>query len=409
MKLWLKYSFGIILGTALFFVVPRNLLDTGGAFALASELAIRIGCYVCVILLSTNIPIAIVKLYEEKKFWPILLRSIFFFTASSLVATVLGLAAAFIFGQWRLPLLTDSASASGSILVQVLFEVFPKNPGALVVNPSEFAFPILIFSLITGLAMAHDPLAAKPTSNLLDSMSRILYTINTFITEILGILLIPITARSLHMVTVTLYSVNYMRFLATCAAAATFVFLVLFPLALFFALGKQNPFPHIFSSFPAALTSLFSGNLRFSVGTIIRQSRENLGIKRRYGGITLPVSLLFGRAGTAFISAMAAVSILSSYSPIAASFTNLVLLVLLIPAATILSGVSATGSIISVLTISSGLFARGFENGYLILVPIAIHLSMMAAFFDAIWIGTTQSICSRQLIPIDRKASAHFI
>jgi Na+/H+-dicarboxylate symporter len=338
-----------------------------------------------------------------------MLRSILFFSFSTLAATILGLAAAYIPGQWKLPLFTGSATYTGSSIAAVLFDVFPKNASQLIGNPSEFAFPLLIFSLITGLAMAHDPLAANPTINLLDSMSRILYTINTFITEIIGILLIPITARSLYIATFTPYSAPYMRFLASSTVAAIFVFLLLLPMALFFVLGKKNPFPYIYSSLPAALASFFSGNLRFSAGTIIRQSRENIGMKRRYGGITLPVSILCGRAGTAFFSAMASVAILSSYSPISLSLSNLFFMVFLVPTATILSGITASGSVIAVLTISSSLFARGFENGYLILVPIAIQLSMLATFFDALWIGTTLSICSGKHIPYDRKASAHFI
>ena len=98
--------------------------------------------------------------------------------------------------------------------------------------------------------------------------------------------------------------------------------------------GRNNPFLIIFSGLPAALAAIASGNLRFSSGTTLRQTRENLGIKRRYNAILMPAGLFFGRAGTAFVAALSFVIILSSYSLLAISIPNLLLIALIIPLAT---------------------------------------------------------------------------
>ncbi|MFA5851843.1 MAG: hypothetical protein WC820_04045, partial [Spirochaetales bacterium] len=116
-----------------------------------------------------------------------------------------------------------------------------------------------------------------------------------------------------------------------------------------------------------------------------------------------------GRAGTAFVAALSFVIILSSYSLLAVSIPNLLLIALIIPLATLAASASLQNGPLAVLTLGCGLFGRGFENGYLVMVPIAFLLSMTAALIDALWISAAQTIAARRLIPHDLKPSKHFI
>lgn len=61
------------------------------------------------------------------------------------------------------------------------------------------------------------------------------------------------------------------------------------------------------------------------------------------------------------------------------------------------------------ITLVCGLFGRGFENGYLIIVPIAFLLAMMAGFLDALWIGAAQALIARGSLQADPKAPRNFI
>ena len=63
----------------------------------------------------------------------------------------------------------------------------------------------------------------------------------------------------------------------------------------------------------------------------------------------------------------------------------------------------------AVITLVCGLFGRGFENGYLIIVPVAFLLSMMAGFLDALWIGAAQSLIARGSLHADPKVPRNFI
>lgn len=409
MKLWFKYALGMLFGSALYFVIPKTLLEDGGTIAFLAEISVRIGYYLLVPLLFTNLSLSAVKLYEEKKFWGVLLKSILFFSLSLVIATLMGIVGALIALPVRVPLLADTSAQTVPGIGNLLFEIFPQSLGTIFLHSGEYIVPVLVLSLALGLAMAHDPVAARPASALLDSLSRIFHVINTFITEILGVLLIPITAKALHVVMSSVSSGIYSSFL-TILVIESLAFLVLFiPLAIFFLSGKKNPFPILYSSLAPALASFGSGNLRFSTGSLIRHVRENLGTKRRYNSVITPTGLLFGRIGTAFVTATSFVIILSSYSQMGISLSNLLWMAIAIPFATIVMGASPQNGPVVVLTLLCSLFGKGFENGYLVMVPIGYLLSMIAALIDAVWITAANALIARKQIPRDQKPARHFI
>lgn len=409
MKLWLKYAAGILFGAALFAVSPKHLLNEGGALASLAEISLRIGWYVFGLLLCVNFPLAILKLYEEKKFWRIEARSTAFALTSLFAGGLLGIAAALVVLPVRIPLLSDTSSQSIQGIENGILEIFPRSLSAALLSPGGLIVPALIFALSSGLAMAHDPIAARPVANLLDSLSRILHTINVFITEILGVLLIPISAHALHAVSTSFNGGIYSSFLLIMASASLSLIVLVIPLAVFLLNGRKNPFPLILSNVPAVLAAFVSGNLRFSSGSTIRLARENMGIKRRHIAVITPSMLIFGRMGTAFVAALSFVIILSSYSQLTISLPSLILIAFIIPLATIMASATIDAGPIVVLTLSCGFFGRGFENGYLVMVPVALFLSMVAALIDALWMGLAQAVAARRLVPLDPKDMLHFI
>lgn len=409
MKLWFKYAVGILVGAALYIVCPKPLLESGGTIAAIAEIAMRIGYYILTALLCVNVPLSIIKLYEEKTFWAIEIKTSLFFCVSLFVSAAAGIMAALAFLPVRIPLLSDTSSQTAQRIGNGLMDIFPQNLGSVFMNAGVSIVPALAFFLILGLAMAHDPMASKPVTNLLDSLSRILHTVNVFITEILGTLLIPISARALYLVETSSSQGIYASFLLILAITSLTMAVVVFPLAIYLFGERKNPFHSLIANLPAAFAALASGNLRFSTGVTIRQTRENYGIKRRYNAVTIPLGLIIGRAGTSFIAALSFVIILSSYSQLALSLPSLLLIAAIIPVATLVSGASPQNGPIAVLTLACALFGRGFENGYLVMVPVATVLSMVAAFLDALWIGVAQTLVARKHIPREVKAPRHYI
>ena len=408
MKLWLKYAAGILAGAAISLVAPNSLFEVGGFLRQGAEIAQRIGYYVFLALLISGIPLAVMKLSEERKFWRVALKSLLFFLISSFAAAMLGILVAQIPDIARLPLLADTATAAQG-LGQRLADIFPVNLGSLSAFSGDLGIPLLLFAFVIGLAMAHDPAAVRPVAEILDSTSRILYTINTFLTEILSVLLIPIAADSLNSLARSLSGGAYGSVAAIVIAGSTGMVFAVLPLFVFFAIGRKNPFPYIFAFLASFLAALASGNLRFAAGTMIREEAENMGLKRRHASVVLPIGFVFGRVGTAFVSAMCSIFMLSSYSPLAGSFANTLLMLVVVPAATIVAGAAIPGGPIGVLVLVCGIFGKGFENGYLVVAPIALLLSIAATAIDILWIGIAQAFCARPLVQSERKKARHYI
>jgi Na+/H+-dicarboxylate symporter len=84
-------------------------------------------------------------------------------------------------------------------------------------------------------------------------------------------------------------------------------------------------------------------------------------------------------------------------------------MLVVVPLATIVAGAALPGGPIGVLILVCGIFGKGFENGYLVIAPIALLLSIASTAVDLLWVGISQVLCARSLAPSERKRSQHFI
>jgi Na+/H+-dicarboxylate symporter len=163
-------------------------------------------------------------------------------------------------------------------------------------------------------------------------------------------------------------------------------FLVI-PAVLYVFCGRKNPYRYIYSFFGPALAALVSGDVYFAFGPLIRHAKESLGIKRRSNAAVLPLAIVFGRAGTALVTATAFIVVLSSYSNIGISPSSLLWILGVSPVLTLLLGASPGQGTLTALIALCSLYGKGFENGYLIVAPVAAPLAAAGAFLDVLWAG----------------------
>jgi len=162
MKLWFKYLLGIIFGLALYAVVPRPMLESGGLFAVLAETAARIGFYCVGAYLFSSLVVAIPKLFEEKRFWRLFLKGALFYLGSLLAASGLGILAAMVFLPLRIPFSIETPATNIPTPSNLQFSIFPMNLVSLAANAHEYLLPLMLFAFALGLAIAHDPMAARP-------------------------------------------------------------------------------------------------------------------------------------------------------------------------------------------------------------------------------------------------------
>lgn len=388
MKIWMKYLLGALVGVAIALVLPTGDAGLAGTLSFLSALSIRVGRYVLVPLVLFSVPIAVFELNEDKQFWRILGRSFLLIIVSVALFTLVGVVTAALAHPARIPLLADS-SASGAApnLRSLLFAVFPSSLFALLNDSGDFLLPVYFLSILLGVAFSFDRTATKPVVTLFDSFSRIFYQLNSFFAEFLGILVIFVAAAAVFSLRVGIHTDVYNPLLIVVGIELLLMTFLVIPAVLYFACGRKNPYRYIYSFFGPALAALISGDVYFALGPLTRHAKESLGIKRRSNAAVLPLALVFGRAGTALVTATAFIVVLSSYSNIGISPSSLLWILGVSPFLTLLLGASPGQGTLTALMALCSLYGKGFENGYLIVAPVAAPLAAAGAFLDVLWAG----------------------
>ena len=395
MKIWLKLLIGAVLGTILGVLLPAGS-STDKTLGVLFELALRGGRYIFLPLVFFSVPIAVFELYEDKKLAPVLGKAALISVVSVFAAAVLGAAGAFLLQPDRIPLVSESSAVEPIASAgEILLGMFPKNAFEALVSGGDGLAPLFMLAVILGLALSFDLAVTKPVLNLFDSLSRTLYQINSFFVEILAVFAIIATAYNARAFRAVLELNLYRSLLISVAAEVLFVIFLVIPAILYFAGGRKNPFRILYGLTGPALAAVLSGDLFFGAGTLVKHDKENLGIRRRSGTLTLPIALLLGRAGTALVTATSFIVVLNSFSNIGLTAANLLWLLLFVPLSALLLGSAPGRGPAAALALLSSLYGRGFETGYLLLVQTTVPLLLAAVLLDAIWAGCVSWLTAR--------------
>jgi Na+/H+-dicarboxylate symporter len=232
------------------------------------------------------------------------------------------------------------------------------------------------------MGLSYDRNYTKPVIALVDSLSRVFYHIASFFSEILGFVMIVLSAYwaiRFHNVLKADIFRDLILLLGVFSAVLGFGIL---PLFLYFFRPKTNPWKVLYGSLGPALAGFFSGDINFTLPVLFRHAKENLGTRRRSNAVIIPLFAAFGRAGSAMVAAAAFIVIIKSYSSLGITTGDVFAIAgraMII--SFLLAGHPGNGAYtaLAVLCLGSG---RGFEAGYLILKPLAFYLIAVGTFLD---------------------------
>ncbi|MBL8966002.1 MAG: dicarboxylate/amino acid:cation symporter [Spirochaetaceae bacterium] len=410
MKIWMKYLIGALLGAAIALVVPTGDQTLRGVLAFLFELSIRVGRYALVPLILFSVPVAVFELNEDKEFWKTLGRTVLVLVASVAAFTLIGVITAAVVRPARIPLLADAAPAASVLsLKDLLLDVFPPSLFSTLAAPGAYLLPVYFLATLLGLAFSFDRGATKPVLALFDSFSRIFYQINSFFAEFLGVLIITVAAYNILELRSSLRLDIYRPLLLVIGVEALAMALVAIPAFLYFACGRKNPYRYLYALLAPSLGALFSGDVYFALGSLTKHAKESLGIRRRSNGLVLPLAFILGRAGTALVTATAFIVVLSSYSNLGISVGSLAWILAAAPLLTFMLSAAPGGGAIVALTALCTLYGKGFENGYLIVAPIALPLAAVGAFLDTLWAGAAALFIAKRGGQAQDKEARFFI
>jgi len=410
MKVWVKLFIGSFLGVVLGFLLPSDNQTISKGIAWLGDLAIRIGRYGLVPVLVFSLTIAVYELRQDGQFWGIVLRTFLAIVFCSVFVISAGILVTLFFPPARIPILIEEQAEAVSLNTgDSILNLFPPNMFSAVVSDGIYLLPICIFAFFLGMGLSYDRNYTKPVIGLVDSLSRIFYHIAAFFSEILGIVMIILSAYWAIRFHNVLKADVFRDLVLLLGVFSVILGFGILPLFLYLLKPKTNPWAVLYGCLSQALTSFFSGDINFTLPILFRHAKENLGTRRRSNTITITLFTTFGRAGSAMVAAAAFIVIIKSYSSLGITTRDIFSIggrALLI--SFLLAGHPGTGAYTALAVLCLG-FGRGFEAGYLILKPLAFYLIAVGTFLDVMITSLASYGISRTSGFQEDKEVRHFI
>jgi len=384
MKVWVKLLIGSILGMTIGFLLPGENGSVVAALAWLEKLALGIGRYAVVPVLVFSLTVAVYELRMDDKFWPVVLKNFLFILAAAVFVIFSGIMITLLFPPDRIPIEraeqfeTLSLDTAANIL-----DIFPSNMLSVLAGSGTYLFPICAFAFFMGMGLNYDRNFTKPVISLIDSLSRIFYYVASFFSEILGFIIIVLSAYWAVRFNGVIQARVYKDLIIMLGVFSIILCFGIFPLFLYFLRPRVNPWMVLYGSLGPAVAAFFSGDIIFSIPVLQRHSKENFGIRRRSSALSLALFSTFCRCGSAMAAAAAFIVIIKSYSYLRIAPADIFSIGLhALAISFLLARHPGEGAYIALAALCMGYGGGEYRAGFLILKPLAFYLVAIGTFID---------------------------
>lgn len=384
MKIWLKLLLSTILGSLLAFV-----LSPGGSgvplIQYLGKVSLHFGRYLVMPLMFFSLLVAVYELHLQRKVLQTFRLALICGTLLTAGMVVLGVVLVFLISLERIPIIaTIPITVQSPSFVDFILRLLPTNTFLVFTEQGDFFLPLLFLAFILGLNLTYDRKIARSVIELSDSLNRVFWHINVFVTEFLYV---PVLFLSCSLVLGFRSGSDlgiFLPFLIVLWILTMGVAFIGLPVAFYFLHQKRKPLRWMYAQLGPGLAALVSGDILFSYGQLVRHGTETLGIPRRIGAVTSPFLLVFARSGSAFVTVVSFLVLFRSYSSLELGlFQTLWVIILSILVSFTLWATPGMGTFVGIALLSK-LFGRGMEEGYLILTPVVPALVSLGAFLDVL-------------------------
>ena len=408
MKVWIKLLIGAILGIVLGSLLPENpqLLE---ALVWLEQFALRVGRYAIIPVLVFSLTIGIYELRQDGQFWPLVLRNFMIIAGVSIFVIFAGVFATLVFSPSRIPILAEERiDMIGLNVAENIKDLFPGNMFAVFSGDGVYLFPVCVFAFFFGMGLSYDRSYSKPVISLVDSLSRIFYSIAWFFIEILGFVMIVLSAFWTIQFREIMRAEIFFDLIMLLGIVTGVLGFIILPLFLYFLKPAVNPWQVLYGYLGSAIAAFFSRDINFTLPVLLRNSKENFGIRRRSASVSLVLFSTFCRAGSAMVAAMAFFVIIKSYSSLGISLAEVFSVSLRALAISFLLARHPGDGAYTALAVLCLGYGGGFEAGYLILKPMAFFLIAVGTFLDIMIASFASYACAQMNGFTGEKSAAHF-
>ena len=381
MKIWIKLLVGSIVGVIVGIFIPAQ---AQGFFDSLASLLVGVGRYVLFPFIFFSLGIGTSELRQERRLVRVYLSGLKYLSLSAALLIVIGTLSVLIFPPERIPITVEAEKAFAPVSVLGgLRTIFPRNMLSVFFGSGDFLLPLMVLAFLLGVNIDFDRQLTRPIVQIFDSLSRIFYHLNSLVVELFGIAMIAIAAAWMaHLSHASL--AMYKQILIILAVDVVLVVCGVFPGCLYLLGIKDKPYRWLYASIGPAIAGLFSGDQYLSLAILSKHGKESLGVPRMVGSAVYPLFSVLGRAGTAMVASVSFILILRSYSSLEITFLQtLWVMFFSFVVSLILGAVPGNGAYFAIFMLCS-IYAKGLQEGYLILKTIAPLLVSFGVFIDVI-------------------------
>lgn len=409
MKIWFKLLLSTILGTLLGFVlspsgVGANLVQYLG------KVSLQFGRYLTLPLMFFSLIVAVFELHLQRKVLRTFSLSLLYGLSLTAGLVVLGVVFVLVLTPERIPMIaTPPLAFQIPSFGDLILRLFPTNAFLVLVEQGDFFLPLLFLAFVLGLNLTYDRQIARSVIELTDSLNRVFWHMNVFVTEFLYV---PVLLLSCSLV-VGFRRGNdlgiFLPFLVILTILTLAVAFIGLPVAFYFLHQKRKPFRWLYAQIGPGLAALVSGDVLFSYGQLVRHGNETLGIPRRIGSVTSPFLLVFSRSGTAFVTVITFLVLFRSYSTLELGLFQTFWVILLAVLVSLSLWATPGMGAFAGIALLSRLFGRGMEEGYLIVTPVIPMLVSLGAFLDVLCVSFVSQWVAEEMDCLHPEEERHSI
>jgi Na+/H+-dicarboxylate symporter len=411
MKVWIKLFIGSALGITIGFLLPAENASVVSALQWLERLAMGMGRYVVVPVLVFSLTMAVHELRQNDQFWSMVFKNILLIITASVFVIFSGIMVTLFISPGRIPIETvEQLEVLSLYTAENIMDIFPSNMLSVLAGGGIYLFPVYVFAFFLGMALNYDRNYSKPVISLIDSLSRVFYQIASFFSEILGFIIIVLSAYWAVRFNDVLQAKVYKDLIVMLGLFSVILCFGILPLFLYLLKPKVNPWVVLYGSLGPAITAFLSGDINFTIPVLQGHLKENFGIRRRSGALSVALFSTFCRCGSAVTAAAAFIVIIRSYSFLSINTMDLFSIGLhALAISFLLARHPGEGAYIALAALCVSYGGGEYRAGYLILKPLAFYLVAVGTFIDVMLNAFGSYIIARTNGLTEEKNLARFI
>ncbi|MDD5973733.1 MAG: cation:dicarboxylase symporter family transporter [Spirochaetales bacterium] len=317
MKTWITYLAALFMGLATTLLFGDSVYIMSILLTL-SEIAVNIGFLLFIPLVLVGFSSGVSSLKKDNLGGKNLAGIIIW---SCLTALVLPLCAGLLFTLYPVNFPVSSTagyeSFSDSLITSIFSsagkELLTGNAFYTLATASSFVLPIILISWILGYALKPNADVIKPAYTVVNSFSEVMFRLSRAYSALSYII---VYISSAHIFT-SLYQEKTIfvapKFVILFITITILTSLIIIPLLYaIITKGKRNPYKDTFRSISAMIMGFTTSNILVTAPVIEATSRHNNGVQKRTASTATPLFILIGKGGTAVITTLSVLAILTS-------------------------------------------------------------------------------------------------